>query len=305
MNYKTLILIFLSLAHWPALHAIEVWDYIRPVLPFFVATWSYFKIITDYFVPATQADLEQAKKEILTAITDRTEEMQQTTYKNLDQFFNENKKELEEKIDQNIEIVTRRSQLLRKCLEDAKAESSKKIKRNHSNLSIALRKKIALHTQTNKKQIDSFLREVAEYNALAQKKLLIELLALQQKLEKIKKKNKMAYRQTQELVKKNNEQQIENLTQNNSKISDDTEKLQQSFMSNQEKIDQFYQKFVQIKKNNQELSQTIQQIFKRIIAINQQHKDVSKKTSPNHAKKNPPIIPGTAVFAFLHNNQQV
>lgn len=184
MNYKTFILIFL-LTFIQKSHGLELLDYIKPIFPFFVAALSYLRVITDYFIPATHADLKQVKEELLSEITLTTQEMQNTTYKNVDHIFTTNKEELEKKINESIEVGSHTLQFLLKQLETAKQDSSKQIKRNHQNFSKALKKKIEHHSQMNKQEIDTFLYEVSEYNAQMLQKLLIHLLSVQEQLKKI------------------------------------------------------------------------------------------------------------------------
>jgi hypothetical protein len=278
MNYKIVILIFLLGSSATSIHPFQFWNIVTPVTSFILGTFHYLKYVTDYFVPATQAELNQVKTEILSMIANNARSMETATLNNIDHLFETTKKELEEKINCNVNNVSLRLNHLIRCLENAKKDSSIKINESHSHFIHSAQTNIQVHNQKNKDMITTFLKNVMHHNNTIFKQSMLEhWLALKKELTDIKKKNKNIRKKTRTLLQKTSQENSETLQNHHQiiigEIDEESKRLQPVLELYKEKMSQIQLKSDQIKNLH---TQKMEEFFKRISAITMRYNGINK-----------------------------
>ena len=289
MKYKLLIIILFLFNSPATLYTFNLWCYINPVIPLFIGTFHYLKSITDYFIPASQADLKKAQREILEKITACNQEMQINTFNNINILFNTNKDELQKKIDHNIMIGSVKLDRIRKCLEESKKESSEKIKKNYLQHCEQFQHKIEVTTQNSQKQINTFVLEISNNTQSYTAKFHSYCSEIEKKLYLIQRKNKITLDDTQLLITKSNEESKKKFSQEQvgitKQIETNTQTLQKLIISLEQKIKILNEKTSTIKKGSTARQEEVAHLFERSMRLNKYYQNMNNNSSiqgPRH-----------------------
>ncbi len=218
-------------------------------------------------MPATQQDLLKTRNEINNLIQTQCQEMQKSTFEQIDRLFFTTKQELEGRVRASIEKNVMQLEELVTDLIEAKKEAAHGIYQHHITFNQLLNKKLQLHTLRIQKELRITLDTIKERLALEQTNALDRLRMLHNELHTLETENKRCTDQLLELVKQQYEMVLKKCTddaqEHGQKISHEIEQTKQSITLQTDAIELVQSKIQDIKNHNRHKIENAVALFDR------------------------------------------